>query len=226
MSNCRLNVTTVLSILLVANLLGGCALVRAFIPDQDLGDAFGVDGQEVALVVQSPTSSPATANTDTGLSAQVSEIPEDKRPPSGLEPRRISETFGFERDASLGAALADFPAELNVTRVNLAVSVVDGDGDLRLDEAFTEEVSLTLERGACSPTACDYAFTDADAAKNALPVAFEGQSMRRLYDILTSGSDTNEVNAQFNVVAQSIPTLPAESVLTLVLEANGGVLSF
>ena len=222
----RSKITTALSLLLAASLLSSCALVRAFIPDQDLGDAFGIDGQGVTLVVQPPTSNPTVANTTTGLSANVSEIPEDKRPPSGLEPRRISETFGFEADARLEATLGEFPAEIEVTNLSLAVSVIDGNEALRLDETFSEEVSLTLQRGACSPLACDYTFTDADAARNALPVVFEGQTMRRLYDILTSGSDTNEVSAQLSVVAQSSPALPAESVLTLVLEANDGVLSF
>jgi hypothetical protein len=206
-----------LSVLAAA--LASCALLNSLVPPID--DPLGLDGTEVPLEKQA-TVVPAALAPQQGVStftgSFTSTLPDLSDPPA--EPRSLRTELGFD-PIVLGSALAidaeSFPDAFVVESIAVDVTLRDGDASVSLAFA-TSGLDVRFEReGSCSVDAvasCRY--LPASAAIEGLSIRIAGEDFRALFDLLTSGASSNEVEGTLTIgIAPAVGADVHAAVVTL-----------
>ena len=202
----------------LALFLTACALI----PDQNIGDVFGMDGREVELAAQAGelTLAQFTDCPSTGASHCAAFGPSTFADPdiSGIATSIIA---GFDVDAGMEAtieATGDPVEQITVTSFGVSLTVSDE------ETADTVSASATVTASPAvvfTPTGTAGVYTASDVSDLQLTVAFDGSELGTLKDILTGGGD----NVGSGVVYVDVQEAGI-ATMTITLESDGATVSF
>ena len=220
----------------VTALLSACGVLNTFLPNQTLDDPLGIDGQEVIL--EPGAVAPAVAPQQTqgtwsqGASTSLEDI-DTSDIPDWVDPAALFVGVGFEATATLSSLSAvDGEAFSNTFTFGAArlidVSITDDQTSQTVNlPSFStpDAASVTLQKGTCTtpPVQCTYTATSG-LADFVIPVEIAGADMDTLYDILTSGSQTNTSTVTLELTATG--TAPDDTTITVIIDAATGTLTF
>lgn len=203
-----------------ALLLSGCGLIANFIPDQEVGDVFGIGSVDNPSVVTAPAfvdpselgsflpeARAASDYEETELKFQDFELPnlygfsiDGLRVTIGL-----GETVTLERDGASGT----FPEAFTLTSFEGFVRVSDAEAIVPAVEYHFEEQPLSFEfvrAGSCTSKSCDYKSTATESARLGAMVfdipESQGGKVRNLIRIASEGGE-NTAYVKVRVAADS-----------------------
>lgn len=226
----------VLGVLGLTIALSACGLVNSFIPNQDVQDPLGLDGQPVTLDAVQPAGQAALAPQ--ALSVQVSGAfvghafndVDVSDIPAGIGPKRLVVDVALGTTATLSSATGALPDTVMVTAADLTLTVKDGTGSPTVDVAASAEATtglLTLEKldpSCVAATGCDYSVTPADPDDALITVDAKGSAFSDLWKIVTTGDQTNSVSGSFTLTLGS--NVPADVSAEVTFSAPTGTLMF
>lgn len=221
----------------LALVLSACGLVNSLIPDQQVANPLGINGQQLTLgAVSAPALSPQSPLPPTttfggSFSGTFSDI-DASNIPSGVAPKSFSADIDVGATATLTTAASSLPASFDVTNVSLTLTVKDGSGtpSFTLTPPYAKSGTLLVfTQTSCtttsSGTSCDYAVTAGPDLGNALvALNLSTADVATLWKIVTGGSATNDASG--TVTVQVSQALPADTQLTVTLVSKEGTLSF
>lgn len=230
-------ITTVLAAVAVTGMLSACGVLNSFLPNQTLTDPLGIDGQAVTLQPPglSPAATPQQTQSTWSQSAESTLDDIDTTDiPDWVDPAALFVDVRFEGTATFASATASSGGDFADVFTFDAAALVDAS---ITDDDTAETVSLpdvstpagatvTLQKESCSgvaPVTCTYTATSG-LADFVIPVEITGADMDALYDILTMGSQTNTSSVTLELTATG--TAPADTTITVVIEAATGTLTF
>lgn len=202
----------------LASLLAGCGFIANSIPDQEVGDVFGIGSPEKPSVVVAatfadpaelgpflPASSAASEYEETELRFEDIELPimygftiDGLRVVVGL-----GETVKLERDGAAG----EFPDAFTLTSFEGYMRVVDAEDVVAPVAIHFEAQPLGLEfvrDGACSGGECSYrAVAGAEERQEAMIFdVLTGQQVKSLFRLVSAGGQ-NTAHVKVRVTAES-----------------------
>src|SRR5690554_2538855 len=199
---------------LLTALLAACGLV----PPQEISNPFGLDGTPVAVHFPGDTASLAPQAVTGSASGDFEFDDYDASLP--VSPGSIQNEIRF---ASAVLDDPEGPASITLTSAVLTVRVWQGAADFgsaepsdRSQFALDMNGSLTLTRGACTATGCNY---DVEGATLGTLRA-QGAALSSLLNVATNAPTPNQGQASLEVVAEEDEL--AGSTLLIILDASQG----
>ena len=225
-----------LSAVAITALLSACGVLNNFLPDQTLDDPLGIDGQEVILEPAgvAPAVAPQQTQGTWSQSATTSLDDIDTTDiPNWVDPATLFVDVGFEATVTFTSLNALDGSEFSETFTfddaaitNLTISDDDSSQTVELPTFSTPgDATVRLQKDACTspPVECTYTATSG-LADFVIPIEIAGANMDALYDILTSGSQTNTSSVTLELTATG--TAPDDTTITVVIDAPTGTLTF
>jgi hypothetical protein len=216
-------------------LLGACS---SLIPDQTIGNPFGLDGKTVTLEEQPPAlqaglSAQAVSATYSGdLSTTFKDF--EQALPGGVRPSSISENLGLAAELKVASSSAEaaFPESLTITASSLEFTATDGSGTPTLSQSFNSASGLALvitkKAGSCALagtiTTCTYTLSTPSTVL--LLLALSGNTFSTFFDILSKGTSSNTLTATFSLIVTGDALFPSDSQVTVTLKTSQGTLKF
>lgn len=202
----------------LALVLAACALI----PDQNIGDVFGMDDAPVTLEEQAGglgtaqfTDCPGAGGSHCATFGPTTFADPDI---SGLATSIIA---GFDVDAGIQATITATGATApQITASSFGVSLTVSDDDTQ------DPVSAAASVTASPPvvfeaTTTDGVYVATDVSDLQLAVAFDGSELGTLKDILTGGGDNVASGVVYLDVAED-----GIATMTITLESDGATVSF
>lgn len=222
-------VSLVLGLTLV---LGACS---SLIPDQTIGNPFGLDGKTVTLEQAPAAELNAQAVQATYSGSLSSTFPDfEQSIPGGVSPSGISENLGIETDIRVSSATATsdtvFPDSLTIVASQLSFTVTDGSGTPSLTKTFKSAagLSLVMTKGSCQTTGgvtCTYTLSVPDTVL--LVIQLLGADISTFFnDILDGGGEPNTLTGNFSLTVSGDTLFPEDSEVTVKLNTTEGTLTF
>lgn len=206
-------------------LLSACGALNSFVPDQEVDNAFGLDGQVVTLSkADAQLQVQATESFTGSVSTEISDI-DTSEIPDWVSPSALEEVLGMEPRLSVSSLDAgSLPDTIELSAASLSITVSDGEASLSADFASDGlDTEFTLED--CGVGECSY--TVNLGFVTLMQIVLTGQELATLYDdILTNGDSPNQVEASFSLSLTSANGLPADAEVSLTLQTDEGVLKF
>ncbi len=225
----------------LALVLSACGLVNSLIPDQQVTNPLGINGQSVTMSAQPATaalSSQATG-TDTfggNFSGTFNDI-DASSIPGGVKPSGFVTDIGIDSTATIASPSASsLPSTIKLTKVALSLQVNDGataggTPSFSLTPPYSHAgtlLVLTQQAGTCSTASgisCDYAVAAGpDLGAALIALVLSSGDVNTLWDIVTGGNSTNHTNGSISVTLDQ--TLPSDATLQVKLVSKEGTLSF
>ena len=229
-------IATLLTAVAVTGLLSACGVLNTFLPDQTLTDPLGIDGQEVTLLPPDAGTSVAPQQAQATWSQTASTSLEDIDTtdiPDWVDPAALFVDVGFEATATFGSlnaldgsAFSDTFTFDAATLAGLSITDDETSQTVNLPSFATPDAaSVTLQKESCTPApvTCTYTAT-AGLADFVIPLEISGANMDELYEILTSGSQTNTSTVTLELTATG--TAPDDTTITVIIDAPSGTLTF
>lgn len=223
---------TVAALAGLALLLSACGLLNAFVPDQQVTDPLGIDGQQVTLAAVSTAGLSAQAAAGTTFGGSFSGTFGDfdaSGIPSGVHPNGFSTDIGIGAIATLATSSpGSLPATFDVTGVSLTLTVADGSGapSFTLTPPYSKSGTLLhLNQTSCTSTSCNYDVTAGpDLGKALVSLNLTSADVATLWSIVTAGNPTNDAKGTVSLTVSQ--TLPSDTTLTVTLVSKEGTLTF
>jgi len=205
--------------------VAGLALVVAacaLIPDQNIGDVFGIDDTPVTLDEQAGDLATAqfTDCPSAGGSHCATVGPSTFADPdiSGIATSIIA---GFDVDAGIQAtieATGDPVEQITLTSFGVSLTVSDEETADTVSAAATATATPPV---VFEPTGTPGVYAASDVSDLQLTVAFDGSELGTLKDILTGGGDNVGSGVVFVDVEEA-----GIATMTITLESDGATVSF
>ena len=216
----------------LAVVLSACGLVNALVPDQDVNDPLGIDGQTVTLSANSSALGSASTqalslNVASNFAGEFDDI-DTSEFPAGVHPKEMLLDVALRATAILTSATGVLPDEVEVTAASLTLTVADGSGSPSVTVGATAGGGLlTLEKIDSSCVAidgCAYTVTPAVGHDTLLSIDATGQDFLKLWSIATSGSEPNTVAGTFGLELE--PNVPQDTLVEVTISAPTGTFKF
>jgi hypothetical protein len=212
---------------LLSLLLASCGALNAFIPNQEVGDLFGLDGQQVTMTKLAGVQAQAVTDTYRGSLSSSTDDLDATGIPDWVSPSGFAQLLGAEPRLSFSSPdpLAAWPLEVTLTSASFDISVSDGSGQSFTKSFAASDLNVVFTQATCAPGSCEYTVNIPMVTLMALELT--AQDLQVLYrDILTNGVTPNAVSAEMSVSLQSDAGLPSISSVTLTIKTEGGTLTF
>lgn len=217
---------------LSALFLAGCGLLNAAVPP--VNDPVGLDGAEVDMTntdaasvtaQQVGTSTEFGGRIDASDERTVADLGDLPQEPSSLETELL---FAEVAVSSPAAVEGDFPESVDVTAIDVSLTIYNGDETAATSftfDASASDLSVAFDRTGCSGTApVSCTFEPNDASLVLVNLLIDGPDMDALLDVLGNEPTLNTVEADISVTVE--PGLPSDATFTATLGTSEGTLSF
>ncbi len=211
--------------------LSACGgLLAALIPDQEIRDAFGLDGTEVTasdVGAAGTTATLATSQLTGTFSASVESDGLDDFPAIVRDAARaasISDVLTIRTRVEVAApGDVDFAASYTITGLRLGFEVFDGATSVLSQTWSNDALALTFTGSASfdgSATTGEYA---AEVDVPMITLELTGSQARAYFDLLTEPGTYSLVGS---IALDVEPAFPAGAAMTFTLKSLGGELKF
>ena len=205
------SILTATAFLVVAALMAGCSM---FIPDQEVPDPLGLDGQAISIQVDDgPAVFAAALQPQATGTAIVTGSIGDFEDPLPIQPKTYTVSQPLASTAQVTTS-GDYPETIVLSGLELSVTISDSDNELVVSLQPSGSATLTHTGGGSY-----------SVSTTSFSVSITGSQMTGLNTLLTGGG-TNTVTGELQVTSTSTPDLPGGSVILLYFGTAEGTIGF
>ncbi|HEX7000225.1 MAG TPA: hypothetical protein VF164_00860 [Trueperaceae bacterium] len=203
-------------------LLTACS---SLIPDQNVTDPLGLDGQSVAIAF--PGGETVVAMAVTGSGSADFTFPDLEIPDLPLSPAELTNEVSIA-SASLNAGAGEAPDQITLSGATLTVRVWHGaatfdDADDKADFVLNAQGAVTLTRGGCTVDSCAYTYTGVLPAFGV--ASLTGAELASAMQVATEAPTPNDGHVSLSVAGEPEADL-AGRTLTITLDGESGTIGF